>query len=136
MQDTPLGPPPQTPPQTPPPPSGGGQYQSPNRTIMLVLSYLGILALIPLLVEKEDPEVQWHAKHGIILAVAWIVLWIAVTIISAVLSFAGIGAVLGCLLSLVIPIAILVIHILCIVKAINGEKFRLPVISDFADQWK
>jgi hypothetical protein len=40
---------------------------SSNRTIMIVLSYLWILAIVPLLVEKEDKEVQWHAKHGIVL---------------------------------------------------------------------
>ena len=41
---------------------------SSDRTIMLVLSYLGILALIPLLMKKDDPEVQWHAKNGLALA--------------------------------------------------------------------
>ena len=57
--------------------------QSSNRGIMIVLSYLWLLALVPLLVEKEDKEVQWHAKHGIVLMVAEIVLWIAVTICDA-----------------------------------------------------
>ena len=32
---------------------------------MIVLAYFGLLALIPLLMEKEDAEVQWHAKHGL-----------------------------------------------------------------------
>ena len=43
---------------------------STNRGPMIVLSYLWVLALIPLLVEKDDPEVQWHAKHGLVLAAA------------------------------------------------------------------
>jgi uncharacterized membrane protein len=142
MEERPPGSaqPPQTPPpQAPPPPQGPPPYeappsgQSPNRTIMLVLSYLGILALIPLLVEKEDAEVQWHAKHGIILLAAWIVVWIALIIISMV---PVVGTVIGCLLSVVLPLGILVVHIICIVKALNGDKFRLPFLSDFADQWK
>ena len=29
---------------------------------MIVLAYLWLLALVPLLVEKDDPEVQWHAQ--------------------------------------------------------------------------
>jgi uncharacterized membrane protein len=107
--------------------------QSPNRTIMLILSYLGILALIPLLVEKEDAEVQWHAKHGIVLLAAWIVVWIALIIVGMV---PVVGTAIGCLLSVVLPLGILVVHIICIVKALNGDKFRLPMISDFADQWK
>jgi uncharacterized membrane protein len=100
---------------------------------MLILSYLGILALIPLLTEKEDAEVQWHAKHGIVLLVAWIVLWIVLFIIGMV---PVVGQVIGCLLSIVLPLGILAVHIICIIKAINGERFRLPFISDFADQWQ
>ena len=52
--------PPVAPPQPPPP---AGQ----RNTGMLVLSYLGLLALIPLVVEKNDKDVQWHAKHGLVL---------------------------------------------------------------------
>lgn len=136
MEERPQGPaqPPQTPPPTQaPPPQAPPPGQSPNRTIMLVLSYLGILALIPLLVEKEDTEVQWHAKHGIILLAAWVVIWIALVIISMV---PVVGTVIGCLLSIVLPLGILVVHIICIIKALQGDKFRLPFISDFADQWK
>jgi hypothetical protein len=39
----------------------GSTAPSSNRNIMIVLSYLWLLALIPLLTEKEDKEVQWHA---------------------------------------------------------------------------
>jgi hypothetical protein len=43
---------------------------SSNRSVMIVVSYLWLLALIPLIVEKNDREVQWHAKHGLVLLVA------------------------------------------------------------------
>ena len=46
---------------------------SPNRGVMIVLAYLWPLALVPLLVEKQDAEVQWHAKHGLVLMVAELV---------------------------------------------------------------
>lgn len=134
MQENPqgAGQPPQTPPSIPPSPSQGAG-QSPNRTIMLILSYLGILALVPLLVEKEDQEIQWHAKHGIVLMVTWVVLWVVLFVISLI---PVIGQILGCLLSVVLPLGALAIHIICIIKAINGQKFRLPVVTDFADQWR
>ena len=66
---------------------------SPNRTVMLVLSYLGILALVPLLVEKEDSEVQWHAKHGLIMLGSWIVLFVALGMLC---FLPGIGWILSC----------------------------------------
>src|SRR6266849_1421589 len=50
---------------------------SPNRGVMIVLAYLWPLALVPLLIERGDPDVQWHAKHGIVLMIAELILLIA-----------------------------------------------------------
>ena len=119
------------PPPPPPPQSSGSGGGSSNRTLMIVLSYLGLLALIPLLMEKEDQEVQWHAKHGLVLFGFWVVLGLVFSVLSAV-------PVLGCLaivVSLFLPIAALVVHIVCIVKGINGERFLIPGLSDFADKF-
>ena len=126
---TPEPPPPPPPPPGPQPAGGGGE--SSNRTLMIVLSYLGLLALIPLLMEKEDQEVQWHAKHGLVLFATWVILGFVLGALSAV-------PVLGCLsliVSLFLPIAALVVHIICIVKGINGERFLIPGLSDFANKF-
>lgn len=118
-------------PASPTPETSGGGGESSNRTLMIVLSYLGLLALIPLLMEKDDQEVQWHAKHGLVLFAFWVVLGFVLGALSAV-------PVLGCLsllVSLFLPIAALVVHIICIVKGINGERFKIPMLSDFADKF-
>ncbi len=36
-----------------------------RRTSMIVLAYLGPLAVIPLIAAREDPEVRWHAWYGL-----------------------------------------------------------------------
>lgn len=123
------------PPGSVPPPGGAPPAGTPssNRTIMIVLSYLWLLALVPLLVEKDDKEVQWHAKHGIVLMVAEIVLWIGTMILQVLL-----GTILGCvvgLLSFFVWIAILVVHILCIVKGVGGQRFLIPGVSQYADRF-
>src|SRR5205823_3807031 len=80
--ETPYTPPPPPPPPPggsytpPPPPPPGAPAPNSDRTIMLVLSYLGILCLIPLLMKKDDPEVQWHAKNGTVLFGAEVVVFI------------------------------------------------------------
>ena len=109
---------------------------SQNRAIWIVLSYLGLLALIPLLVDKEDNEVQWHAKHGLVLTVAefavFIGLWIVIMVVGAI------SGGLGCILGLAWPvlfIGILILHILCIVKGLNGDRFIVPGVSEFADRF-
>jgi uncharacterized membrane protein len=135
MSDIPSYTPPPPPPPggsyTPPPPPPPGAAPSSDRTIMLVLSYLGILALIPLLVKKDDKEVQWHAKNGLGLTVAWILLWIVIAIVERILpAIVGCGiAVVHCVLAL----GFLAVCIMAIMKAVKGERMRFPVISDFAD---
>lgn len=117
---------------TPPPPPPAAPSGDSDRTIMLVLSYLGLLALIPLLVKKEDREVQWHAKNGLALFVAYIIIIIAWTVLNNFLP-----ASIGCALSFVncgLWIGYLAICILAIMKAVKGERFRIPVISEFADK--
>jgi uncharacterized membrane protein len=100
---------------------------------MLILSYLFVLALIPLLTEKDNEEIQWHAKHGLILSAAWIVLSIGSMILQII---PVIGNILGCVISLAMLVGVPVVTIICIIKAINGERFKLPIVSDFVDQWK
>ncbi|MBV8517522.1 MAG: DUF4870 domain-containing protein [Acidobacteria bacterium] len=139
-------PPPTIPPATPPPP-GGGSYTPPppppggytptpgassDRTLWLVLSYLGILSLVPFFAKKDDPEVQWHAKNGVALFGAEIVVWIVLLILGIVLR-----GVLSCgisALSCIVWCAFLVISIICIVKAVGGQRYRIPVITDFAEK--
>jgi uncharacterized membrane protein len=121
---------------TDPTPAGA---QSSNRTLMIVLSYLWLLALVPLLVEKNDREVQWHAKHGIVLMVAEIVLWIALFIVQMVVSqVPGLGcliAIIGFLISVVLWLGIIAVHVMCIVKGVNGQRFLVPYVSQYADQF-
>lgn len=122
-----------TPPPPPPPPVGG--VPAGDRTLMVVLSYLWILALIPLLTKKEDREIQWHAKNGLAILGAEIVIWIIFMILGLVLR--GWLATLGCGLAVVecvVWIGFLVIRIMCIVKGVGGQRMRVPVISDFADK--
>lgn len=140
-------PPSSIPPATPPPPGGG--YTPPplppagggtggassDRTLWVVLSYLGILSLIPYFAKKDDPdqEIRWHAKNGVALFLVEIIAW-------AVLFIGGIALRNSCIGAVLIPIncilwlGFLVISIICIVKGINGERFRLPVITDFAEK--
>ncbi len=120
----------------PPPPIGAGPTVSPNRTLMIVLSYIWILFIVPLIAEKNDPEVQWHAKHGMVLFIAEILAHIVIWVLSAALNHmvGGLGCALG-LLGGFIWIAFLVIRILCIVKGVNGQRFMVPVLSDYVSRF-
>lgn len=137
MSEPTVPPPPSytPPPPPPPPPSAGGPgYVSPNRSIMIVLSYLGLLAIIPLVTEKDDREVQWHAKHGLVLFAADIALIVLLTIFTSIFSFVDLGCT-GCILQWIASIVIFVVHILAIVKGVNGQRLIIPGLSEFADRF-
>ena len=133
---------------TPPPPPPGGSYTPPppppppgaaapggDRTIMIVLSYLWILALIPLLTKKDDPEVQWHAKNGLALLGAEIACWIVFTIVGIILSkiFSALSCGVG-IVQCAVWIGFLVVRVMCIVKGTGGQRFRIPVVTDLAEK--
>ena len=104
---------------------------SSNRNVMIVLSYLWLLALVPLLTEKDDKEVQWHAKHGIVLMVAEIFLWIVITIVLGSIPVFG---CIGLLFTPLLMLGELILHVLAIIKGINGQRLIIPGVSDFANK--
>ncbi|HEY4562114.1 MAG TPA: hypothetical protein VIJ36_03995 [Thermoanaerobaculia bacterium] len=120
--------PPPPPGGMPPPPGGASQ----NRGLMLALAYLGPLALIPLVTEKDDAEVQWHAKHGLVLFVAEIILWVVLGIFIHVVPFLGCLALMGFPL---LGLAIFIFHIYLILQAQKGQRVMVPGISDFANRF-
>lgn len=136
-------PPPTVPPATPPPPGGGGYAPPPpprvggsapgsDRTLMIVLGYLWILALIPLLTKKDDSEVQWHAKNGLGILIGEIIAWILLTVIGFVAP-----DVVGCgvgVVSCVVWIAFLVVRIIALVKGVGGGRFAVPVLTDIGQK--
>jgi len=117
-------------------PDGSGGVASPNRGVMIVLAYLWLLALIPLLLEKHDREVQWHAKHGIVLMVAELIALLAYAMATSIISLATLG--IGCVLSLFLVfvwVGVLALHVIAIVKGINGDRLIIPGVSEYADRF-
>ena len=108
---------------------------SPNRGVMIVLAYLWVLAFIPLLIERQDREVQWHAKHGLVLMTAELVLLFGYVVMTSVVSLATLG--LGCVLSLFLVFAwvgVLALHVVAILKGIGGGRLIVPGLTAYADR--
>ena len=107
-----------------------------NRAVMIVLSYLWILAVVPLLIEKQDEDIQWHAKHGLVLLAAEIILLVVFSIVTSAVSLVTSG--LGCFLSLLAPfiwLVILLLHIAAMIKGLNGQRLIVPGVSEYASRF-
>lgn len=87
--------------------------------VMIVLSYLGILFLIPLLVVNPKSEVlKFHLRQGIVLFVICVVLGLLPRGMSSLTIIPGI------------------LSIIAIVKAFQGEQWELPVVGEYAKKIK
>lgn len=95
--------------------------------VITFLSYLGILALIPLLVKTDSKFAQFHAKQGIVLFVVWFLAsWIA-----------GFIPLIGWfLVAPIVSIAGIVLAILGLINVAKGEMKELPIIGEIVKKVK
>jgi uncharacterized membrane protein len=104
--------------------------------MMIVLAYLWLLALIPLLLEEDDAEVRWHAKHGIVMTIAEVILIFVYIALTSMVSLATLA--LGVVLTVFLVFAwvgILALHVVAILKGVNGRRLIIPGVSEYADRF-
>jgi uncharacterized membrane protein len=107
-----------------------------NKGVMITLAYLWPFALVPLLFDRQDPEVHWHARHGLVLMAAEVILLVLFTLLAMAVSLASVS--LGCVLFLVLAfgwVAMIFLHVGAIVKGVNGKRLVLPIVSQYADRF-
>jgi uncharacterized membrane protein len=103
-----------------------------------MLAYITFIpAIIFLVMEPYNKKkfVRFHSFQCIFFTVAWIVLCIAMMILSAVLAFIPIlGHILMLLLWLALYAGGFVLWIVLLLKANQGQMWKLPVIGDMAEK--
>src|SRR3989344_2230978 len=81
-----------------------------------------IVALVMVLIEK-NPEVKWHAVQGLLIGLGtWIL---------------AMGLGLTVVLALLVPlvwVAGFILQLVLVVKAYQGEKLKLPLLSEWTDK--
>ena len=92
--------------------------------IFAVLAYFGILVLVPILAAKESKFAMYHANQGLVLLIADIVVWVGFWVLAFVMPFLF-------LLSWIIWLGLLVLHIIGIVNAAQGETKPVPIVGGF-----
>lgn len=102
------------------PQQGGGQDIAENKVIAAI-GYIWVLFLVPLLGKKESKFAQFHAKQGLVLFIASIILMVI-----------GWIPILGWLIFFVGGISILIFSIMGIIKALQGEYWEMPLVGQYA----
>jgi uncharacterized membrane protein len=95
-----------------------------DNKIIASLSYIFILCLVPLLLQKKSAYAQFHARQGLTITVAWFALWVF-----------GIIPILGWIVAFFGNIILLVISIAGVIKTLNGEAWEIPFIYEWSKKW-
>ncbi len=103
-----------------------------------LLSYLlgWVTGLIFFLIEKENKFVRFHALQSIILFGGLTVLQIALGIITGIFAAIGLAffAPIFSIVTGLIALLAFILWIVLMVKAYQGELFKLPVAGDIAEK--
>ncbi|MDR2373380.1 MAG: hypothetical protein LBD77_04635 [Bifidobacteriaceae bacterium] len=139
----------QPPAQPPAPPQG--YYQQPpaygapaapvgdpdiqQNKVYAVLSYIGILVLVPILAAKESRFARFHANQGLLLLIGEVAYAIIYSIISAIVAatFSWSAAALASLILFVLGLVSLVFPVFSIIGIVNaaqGKPKALPLIGN------
>jgi uncharacterized membrane protein len=114
--------------------SGGGLADN----IAGMLAYITFVpAIIFLVVEpySKNRFVRFHAFQCLFLYGAAIVCWIGLAILSVVLAFIPVlGHLLAFLLWMVLSFGFMIVWVILLIKANQGQMYKLPFIGDLAEK--
>ena len=102
--------------------------------VLLVFAYLGPLALLSLIAARRE-FVKWHAKQGALLALLTSVLWLLARGLYLLIRpklWAWLGVLFGTLAGLT-ALGLALLLLFCIVRGLEGERFKIPLLGDLAD---
>lgn len=80
---------------------------------------------------NQSPYVRFHAWQSIFLNVLGFVLYVVLAIVSMVSMF-FVGFLMG-IIHLLIFLALFILWLVCVLQALNGKRFKLPIIGALAE---
>lgn len=105
--------------------SSFGKDEAEKGKVMGILSYIGILSLIPFFAEKENKYVVYHAKQGVNLFIIQVIVGLVLGILG---KLPLVGGIFG-LISSIIGLLFLILSIIGIVNVCKGKAKELPLVG-------
>lgn len=93
--------------------------------MMAAVGYVWVLFLVPLLAKKDSKFCQFHARQGLVLF-----------IVEVILSIVWIVPVLGWIVGFFGWVATVLLSIMGIINALEGNEWKMPYLAKYADKFK
>ena len=103
-----------------------GEKEKAQKNILAVISYIGILCLVPILTKEKAEFVKFHAKQGLVLFICEVATWIVFGIVPFFWLFLG----------NLFWILWVVLSIIGIMNVLNNRKKEVPLVGKFAGRLK
>jgi uncharacterized membrane protein len=105
--------------------------------VLAALAYITFIPAIFFLLRepfRSNPFIRFHSMQSIFLAVPAVIVGIALKVLFYVFGIIPwLGHLLALLTALVVSIGWIILWLVAVVKALQGERFHLPVIGDLAE---
>jgi uncharacterized membrane protein len=113
--------PPPPPPNYIPPPAAGAGLSDSAASALAYVTFIPAIIFLVMAPYNEKPIIKFHAIQEI-----------GISIVLFVLSFFLVLPILGLLIYFVGGISLLVLWVICILKASQGSAFKIPFLGNFA----
>jgi uncharacterized membrane protein len=108
-----------------------------RETLAGALAYFLLPAIVFLLLEPYNKNrfVRFHSFQCLGVCLAGVVIGASLRVVGVLLFFIPVlGHLLALLVSMVISLAFFAVWVVLVVKALQGEMFKLPLIGEFAER--
>lgn len=92
--------------------------------VLAAIGYISILCILPLVLKPKSAFCKFHGKQGLVLLIA--------AVITGALN---VIPILGQILFVIGSVAITILSILGILKALSGEYWEMPYIGEYAKKF-
>jgi uncharacterized membrane protein len=99
------------------------------------LAYITVIPAIIFLMMapyNRSAYIRFHSWQCIFLAGAWIVIDVALSVLARMFSFMGLFWLFA--LTPMVSLAMIILWIMVLIKAFNGERMKLPIVGDLAEK--
>lgn len=119
-----------------------GSAPNPNRTTWLFFAYgwsvtcCIVLPALPLVIERDDEFAKWHAKHGLVMALGWLLASVTLLLPANIFGLFGLGIleVVLYLIWFLLWIPVVGITGVSLVRALDGQRWALKPIESLLDR--
>ncbi len=116
----------------PPPAQAGGLTDNVAGLLCYVAGFITGIIFLAIAPYNQSKFVRFHAWQAILFSGAWFAFWVVEAIIAMILPWSL--SIIISLLSFVIWLGGMVIWVLLMVKAYQGQRWKLPIVGDIAEK--